>query len=430
MKSVSRHRYLILGNGAAAINAVEAICGRDGQGTIALIAREAEHTYSRPLITYRLAGAVGQDGMDYRGRDFYDAHGVEAHLGLEAVKVETDAQEVLCGEGSRFCFEKLLIATGGTPIRPPLPGLEAQGVFSFTTWADERAVEQYLSARKIRRAVVLGGGLIGLKCVEALHRRGVPVSLVELAERILPTTFDAEASYLAENALARAGVEVRTGLTVEKVIARRGAVTAVVLTDSSWVDCELLVLAIGVRPELSLVAGSAIRIERGIVVDDHMATGVAGIYAAGDVAQAADALTGESRPVPILPVAARQGRVAGANMAGGDVRYDGALAMNAVDVLGLPTISVGQTVEAEGDEVLSRTDEQAGTYRKLVLRGNRVVGAIFIGKIDRAGIFTGLIRTRLDVGPFKELLLGDEFGLLSLPAAYRAHMVSGAGIEV
>ena len=430
MSSRKRHPYLLLGNGAAAINAVEAIRRRDADTPIALIAREAEHTYSRPLISYRLAGAVDDAGMDYRGRDFYDAHGVRARLGLEAVRVEPKSRNVLCGDGSRLGFEKLLIATGGAPIRPPIPGAEADGVFTFTTWADERAVEQHLARREVNHAVVLGGGLIWLKCLEALHRRGIAVTVVELADRMLPATFDPEASRLAEAALARAGVNLRTEATIEKIIARRDVLTAVVLTDGTWIDCDLLVLAIGVRPDLSLVADSGIGVNRGILVDERMATSVAGIFAAGDVAEAADALTGDPRPVPILPAAARQGRIAGTNMAGGDARYDGALAMNAVDVLDLPTISVGQTVESDTDEVLARLDEQAGVYRKLVLRDGRIVGAIFVGRIDRAGIFTGLIRRRVDVSGLKELLLSDEFGLLSLPADYRAHMVSGAGIEV
>jgi len=303
-------------------------------------------------------------------------------------------------------------------------------VFTFTTWADERAIEEHLRQNQVSQAVVLGGGLIGLKCLEALHLRGLPVTLVELADRILSATFDREASRLAEGALARAGVDVRTSTTVGKVLSRHGQLTGVELTDGSRIDCQMLVLGVGVRPDLSLVEATAIRTDRGIVVDDHMATSAAGIYAAGDVAQGLEALSGQTRPVPILPVAARQGRIAGTNMAGGDLRYEGAVLMNAVDVLALPTISVGRTVEVEGDEVLSRLDEHAGTYRKLVLRNDRIVGAIFIGRIDRAGIFTGLIRSRIDVASFKELLLGDEFGLLSLPADYRAHMVSGAGIEV
>jgi NAD(P)H-nitrite reductase large subunit len=351
-------------------------------------------------------------------------------LSAEATKVDPDQRQVLLADGRSIGFDKLLIATGGAPIRPPIPGLDGQGVFTFTSWDDEQAIDEYLQKHTIRQAVVLGGGLIGLKTVEALVDRSVPVTIVELADRLLAVTFDHAAAKLAEKALAEQNVSIRTNTTIKEVLRNKGVLRGVTLSDGQLLDCDLLIVAIGVRPDLSLVAGTAIQTDRGIVVDPSQATSVEGIYAAGDVAQVADAMGGGSRPIPILPAASRQGRIAGTNMAGGEARYEGGVPMNAVDVVGLPTISVGQTVEQPGDEVLSRLDEDARVYRKIVLRGGRVIGAIFIGQIERAGIFTGLIRSKLDVSAFKHLLLSDEFGLLSLPADYRSHMVRGAGIEV
>ncbi len=428
---MDKSKYLILGNSAAAINAVEAIRELDKDGAITLVAREKQHTYSRPLISYRLAGKVDDARMDYRKRDFYARNGVNAVLGVEARKVDTAGRWVELSDGRKLGFEKLLIATGGAPIRPQIEGSEARGVFTFTTWEDEQAIDEYITANGAGKgAVVLGGGLIGLKSVEAFVDREVKVTVVELADRVLAVTFDGVASKLAEKALADAGVGIRTNNTIKAVVSHGGKVSGVLLADGEVIECGIVVLAVGVRPDMAIVAGSDIKTDRGIVVDDRLRTNVPGIYAAGDVSQAADALTGQSRPIPILPAAARQGRLAGLNMAGGDASYEGAIPMNAVDVVGLPTISVGQTVEAEGDEVLRRLDEENGVYRKIVLRKDRVIGAIFIGKVDRAGIFTGLIRSKLDVGLLKHLLLSDEFGLLSLPSDYRAHMVRGAGIEV
>lgn len=431
--------YVILGNSAAATHAVEAIREMDASGTIILVARERQHVYSRPLISYRLAGKVDDSRMDYRGRDWYARHRVETILGVEATGVDSEKKIVtLAAAGAasqarqsrQIGFEKLLIATGGSPIKPPIEGLDSKGVFTFTTWDDEQAIDQYIRSRGVKRAVVLGGGLIGLKTVEALVEQGVGVTVVELADRLLAVTFDQAAAKLAARSLADKNVEIRTKATIKKVVGEQGAVRGAILSEGELVECDLLVVAIGVRPDLALVAGSAIKTDRGIVVDDRQATSVPGIYAAGDVAQVADALGTASRPMPILPAASRQGRIAGVNMAGGEARYEGGVAMNAVDVVGLPTISVGQTVEADGDEVLSRLDEETRTYRKIVLRKDRVIGAIFIGQIQRAGIFTGLIRSKLDVSSFKHLLLSDEFGLLSLPSDYRSHMVRGAGIEV
>ncbi len=424
-------KYLVIGNGAAAINAVEAIRSIDKTGPLILVSREPQHTYSRPLISYRLAGKVDDARMDYRKRDFYQASNVQVMLGVEVTRLDTQQKLAFFNDATAAHYEKLLIATGGSPIKPPIAGLDAGGVFTFTTWDDEIAIDQYLQTHGAPRgAVVLGGGLIGLKSVEAMVHRKIPVTVVELADRMLAATFDRQASAMAEQSLERQGVAIRTNNTVKQVISEHEAIRAVILNDGEKVDCDLLILAIGVRPDISVARGTDIRTDRGIVVDSRMATSVAGIYAAGDVAQATDALTGQSRPIPILPMAARGGRIAGTNMAGGNASYEGGIAMNAVDVVGLPTISVGQTVEQEGDEVLRRMDVEGCTYRKIVLRRGRVIGAIFIGQIERAGIFTGLIRSKLDVSGFKDLLLSDEFGLLSLPSDYRAHMVSGAGIEV
>jgi NAD(P)H-nitrite reductase large subunit len=192
-----------------------------------------------------------------------------------------------------------------------------------------------------------------------------------------------------------------------------------------------VVAAIGVAPRLDLVEGTPIRTGRGIVVNERCETSVEGIFAAGDVAQGTDALTGASRPIPIFPHAYGQGFTAGTCMAGGEPRPGPLFAMNAVEVFGLPTISVGlAAAPAEGLEILTQEDERRSVYRRVVLRGNHVVGALFVGDVDRAGIYTGLIRDRVDVGGIKRLLLTDEFGLLRLPAQYRKHLVKGEGIEV
>lgn len=427
---MEKYKYIILGNSAAAVNGIEGIRSVDAEGSILLIARESEHTYSRPLITYRLGGKVDDSRMDYRSRDFYAANKVATWLGVSAERIDAAGRSVTCSDGRQAGFEKLLIATGGSPIRPAIEGVDTPGVFTFTTWADQRAVEEYMAARNVRKAVVLGGGLIGLKSLEALLARKVQCTLVELADRVLSITFDQQASQLAEASLAKMGVDLRTGNTVVSVQSPMGRICSVTLKDGLIVPTEMLILAIGVRPDLSLVEGSGVKTNRGIVVDEQMQTSQPGIYAAGDVAEAMDSLLGSPRPVPILPVATRQGRVAGVNMAGGEAKYDGSVAMNAVDVVGLPTISVGITVEQKGDLVMRKLDVKAGVYRKLVIRDERLIGAIFIGQIQRAGIYTGLIRSRVNVSAFKDLLMSDQFGLLSLPAEYRAHMVAGSGIEV
>jgi NAD(P)H-nitrite reductase large subunit len=203
------------------------------------------------------------------------------------------------------------------------------------------------------------------------------------------------------------------------------------------VDCDLVVFAIGVRPNVELTQrDSGIRARRGILVDSRQCTSVPDVYAAGDCTETHDILLETSRPIAIWPHAYRQGYVAGCNMAGANRKYEGGIAMNSVEVCGLPTISVGITDPLQDGEnrdryeTLEEYDRDASSYKRLILQGNRLVGAVCVGDIDRTGIYTGLIRDRVDVRPFKKHLLSGNFGLISLPKEYRKHLVVGSGIEV
>ena len=256
--------------------------------------------------------------------------------------------------------------------------------------------------------------------------------IIELADRILSASFDRTASHLAEAILRREGVQVRTGTAVQEIIGRAGKVDHVILREGGRLECDLLVFAIGVWPNTALVSQeTGIATNRGILVDDQMRTTAPDVYAAGDVVEALDMLLGVRRTIAIWPLVYRQGYVAGCNMAGAEREYEGGLPMNSVEVCGVPTISVGITdPQEEGYEVPEEFNREEMVYRKLVLRNYRLVGAILIGDIGRAGIYTGLIRDRAEVGGFKEDLLAENFGLISLPRDYRKHLVTGEGIVV
>ena len=424
--------YLVIGNSAAAVGAVEGIRAVDAEGKITLLAAEPDHTYSRPLISYLLAGKVGPERMSYRPADFYEKFKVDAHLGQEVVAVDPAAHTVATRSGETYVYDRLLIATGGRPFVPAIDGLQgAGGAFTFTALDDARRIDQYLKETAVKEAVVLGGGMIGLKAAEALLARGLQVTIVELADRLLAATFDRAASELLEAALERRHATVTLNSTVERVRTAAGAVDGVRLTGDRELACQLLIVAIGVVPNVEFLRSSGLELGRGLVVDDHLRTSAADVYAAGDVVEGWDFLIEKNRPLPILPLAVRQGRIAGGNMAGRDESYLGGLAMNAIEICDLPTISVGLANESgEAYEVLAVRNPERRTYRKVVLRDNRIVGLILIGDIDRAGIFTGLIENKIDVSAIKHLLLAEEFGLLSLDSEYRKHMVNGPGIEV
>ncbi len=419
--------YLIVGNSVAAIAAVSGIREQDPHGEILLLAKEEHHTYSRPLITYLLGGKVDEKQMLYRPEDWYEKANVNALLGTEVTSVNPTEHTAQTADGETLEYEKLLLAVGGTPIVPGnVEGTDAEGVFTFTTWDDAAALAEYIDQRGVESAVVVGGGLIGLKSVEALVELGIETTVVELVDRILSATFDKTASRLAQKRLAEEGVDVRCETTTTEILSSDDHVVGVRLADGETVPCELVIFAIGVLPATSIVEETRIETDRGILVDDHMRTTVEDVYAAGDVAQARELICGEKRCIAIFPNAYRQGAIAGRNMAGADAAWDGGLVMNSVTVVDLPTISVGVTEALDDDyEELVELDEDAYSYRKIVLHDDRIVGAVFVGEIDRAGIITGLIREQIDVSGFRDLLLSDDFGLITLPAHYRDQVLSG-----
>ncbi|MGA1864815.1 MAG: NAD(P)/FAD-dependent oxidoreductase [bacterium] len=432
-------KYVIIGNSIAAVHAVEAIRERDKNGSVILISDEDCHVYSRPLISYYLGEKVKADQMDYRPASFYADHNVKTILGQRAVSLDTQSKTVILEDQTRVRFEKLLLTTGGSPFIPDIPGREMQGIFSFTTIEDADCLREFIKNHNTRRAVVLGGGLIGLKATEALIALNIQVTIVELADRILSATFDLTASGIIEKALNVVGCSIITGNTVKEFIeGEDGRVGAALLKDNSRIETDLVIIAIGVRPRVDLAKGTDIKVGRGILVDRFLQTTVKDIYAAGDVVECFDFIMNTNRPVAILPNASKQGRIAGHNMAGGEKVYEGCLAMNSVELAGIPTISVGltdpvllsNTEREKRIEVLQELREERDTYKKVIIEGNRIIGVILIGNIDRAGIYTGLIKDKVDISSFKDHLLKDDFGLLSLPREYRKHLVTGQGIEV
>lgn len=426
-------KHLIIGNSIAGVNAIEAIREVDREGKIILISDEGILNYSRPLIPYYLGGKLKKEKMNFKEENFYQENKVEVRLGRKAEKIDIGKKEVYLKRDEKIKFDKLLISTGGKPIVPPIEGLNNQeGIFTFTKFEDAEKIISYLEKNKIKEAVVLGAGLIGLKCTEGLIERGIKVTLVELADRILANTFDRNASEILEIALSKQGCRVIKKDTVVGIIAGNGKIREIVLKSNRNIPTELLVIAIGVQPNLDLVKDTPIKFNRGIIVDKYMQTTVKNIYAAGDVAEGKDFLLEKNSVLAIWPVAARQGKIAGLNMARKITPYEGSLIMNSVELAGIPTISFGITnvSESEGFEILSKKDIEKSLYRKIVLKDNRIVGAIFLGKIERAGIFSGLIKDKIPVSTFKKDLLSDDFGFLVLPSEYRKHRVRGEGTEV
>lgn len=424
-------KYLIVGNSVAGISCIEAIREIDKQGKITVVSDEAEINYSRPLISYLLAGKIKEEQMSYRQKDFYENNSVELVLNKRAIKLDCQNKEVTLSDGIKIIFKHLLISTGGKPIIPSIKGLNTKGIFTFTKLSDTQEIQEYIKNYKVKKVVIVGGGLIGLKAAEALIALGIKTTIIELSAHILSATFDQRASLIIEEALRKVGCEVINNNTVTQI---RGTkkVEQVILKNRMKISTDTVILAIGVKPNLDLVKGTSVKTNIGVLVDNFMQTNIEEIYAAGDCSEGKDSLSEMNRPIAIWPVAHEQGKIAGYNMSGRKIKYNGGLIMNSLELAGIPTISIGlpNPPEEKNYEIIVYYKPEKSSYKKIVIKDDKIVGAIFIGEIDRAGIYTGLIREKVNVSSFKKHLLKEDFGLVSLPKEYRKHLVSGEGIEI
>ncbi|MBI4287125.1 MAG: NAD(P)/FAD-dependent oxidoreductase [Chloroflexi bacterium] len=416
--------YLIIGNSAGGIGAVEAIREVDKDGAITIVSDEPYPAYSRPMISEYLCGERNLEQILYRPSDMYSRNHIDARLGKKVVKLHIDARQAELEGGEKIGWEKLLLATGGTPIVPAMEGMGKRGISTFTTLDDAKAIEALKG--QARRAVVIGGGLIGMSVTEALVKLGLEVAVVELMDRVLGALLDEPASRLVETKLLSNGVKLYTDKTV-KTIAGRGAndsiVGGVVLSDGQKLDCDLVIVAIGVSPRTQLVKDTLVKLNRGIVVDNHMATNVAGIHACGDVAEAYDYVYRTFRLTPIWPNAYVGGRVAGFNMAGKTTEYRGGTNANSLKYFGLPVVTAGMVnpPSKDGLEIISKAE--GDVYKKVILKGGRIQGIVFMGDIQRSGIVFGLMRDGVDVTGFKDKLLSEDFGLSYLPESMRKEKI-------
>ena len=420
-------KYVIVGNSAGGIGGAETIRQLDREGEITIVSDEPFPAYSRPMIAKYVAGETTLEHMLYRPASFYEKNRVELITGVAATRLDPAGKTLALADGREVPWDKLLLATGGTPFVPRMEGLNREGVCTFTTLADAQRLAGYVAGA--RRAVVIGGGLIGLSVAEALVKRQLAVTIVELKDRILNVMLDEEGSRLADAAVRRAGVEVLTGRTVASVVGRPqngGAVVSVFLDNGREVPCDLLVVAIGVVPRVELAREAGLAVKRGIAVDERMATSAADIYACGDAVEAYDFALGAARPTPIWPNAYIGGRTAGFNMAGRPATYPGGTACNSLNYFGLSLVSAG-LVDPPGDgyAVLTRAEPERGLYRKIIMKDGRLVGMVYVGPIDRAGIAFGLMREGVRVDGFADQLIADDFGLISLPHELRKARLEG-----
>ncbi|MDD1755638.1 MAG: FAD-dependent oxidoreductase [Methanomassiliicoccales archaeon] len=401
--------YLIIGNGPAGVGGVEGVRKVDPKGTIAIVGDERAMPYSRCLLPGYISGRVSEKSLTYRPSSFYERNGVSLFLGRRATSLDPSERKVQLDDGSRLGYGRLLLATGSSALLRSLKGNHLPGVHLLRTIEDAQSISE--EAARARSAVVMGGGLVGIGVAIALHQRGILTHLVSASPRVLSQNVDQRAADLVAGHLRKSGIDVVLSTDVDEILGTDRAIGAR-LSDGRILECDLVVSAKGVEMNTDLAVGAGLSVRRGVVVDDHLRTSSPDIYAAGDVAEAKDFITGQGTTLTIWPVASEQGRVAGMNMAGGDSAYPGGVQICAVDFLGMPVVTVGESREpkdASASEGKVEMDTGQNGYRKLAIRDGRVVGAILVGGAGDIGAFKGVPCTRIDVRAIRDLLLKDGF---------------------
>lgn len=375
-------RYVIIGGSAAAIGCIEGVRSVDKTGEIILITGETEWNYSRPLISYLLEGKTTRDKMWCRPDSFFTRNGVTVKAGVLATALDAGDRTVRLSTGERLAYDRLLAATGSRPFVPPILGLETvERTFCFQTLSDASALAEAL--RPESRVLILGAGLTGVKCAEGIRGLCAQIAIADLAPRVLPAVLDDTAAAMVQARMEEKGVRFYLN---DSAAAFRGNTAR--LQSGTELEFDVLVTAVGVRPNTQLVADAGGAVDRGILVDGRCATTLPDVYAAGDCAQGYDAVSGEKRMLPLWPNAVLQGETAGINMAGGRADYTQGIALNASGVFGLHMITAGSY---EGE---SFTVQRDGSYKRLVTADGVLKGVIMVGDVSRAGIYTDLIRKK------------------------------------
>ncbi len=389
--------YIIIGNGVAGNAAAEAIRKHDQAGGISIFSREQYPFYYVPGLPAFIAGEKDEQGLIIHDRDWYAQHRVDLHLGTGIASILPAELTVATEKGERYRFDKLLIATGGTALVPPMAGAELPGVVTLRTLGDAKRIRELI--RGAKGAVLIGGGLLGLEAGNGLRRAGLAVTVVEIFPRLLPRQMDVPGAAMLQRQMEQMGFSFHLGAKVKQIKPAPGGL-GVELDGGEVLPGTVVLISAGVRPELALAKAAGLAVDRGVKVDDQMRTSREEIYAAGDL------IEHRGRFYGLWPAAQEQGRVAGAAMAGQEVSYEGTVPSSTLKVVGIDLFSAGD-IDAEGKltSVVAK-DEARNIYRKLVSGGSAVVGAILLGDIRGSGEIAEAIRTRKDMATLKNELAG------------------------
>jgi nitrite reductase (NADH) large subunit len=436
-------KYIIIGNGIAGIHAAETIRQMDSNSGITMIGDETYLPYCRPMISLVLEGIIPPEKLAIRKGDFYEKLHIEPVLGDRVTHIDVVGKQVIIDQTSQggrktcFSYDKLLIASGSNARQIKAEGHNLKNIFLMRGQADVLGMMETLP--KAGTALVLGGGLVGFKAAYGLMKQGLNVTLLIKSGYPLSMQVDEAAGNLILNELVKHGLNVRVGVEVRFFEGDRH-VTGAHLSDGSVIPCDMVVIAKGVLPSVSFVPRDKIKVDLGIIVDEHLETSSQGIYAAGDVAEYVDIARKTRWDNAIWPEAVNQGRIAGMNMAGRKVAYKGSLSRNVIRIFDLDVMTCGivnpsmapdyevisqinphkklirclSGISESDYEVINQLNPRKGLYRKLIFRNDILVGMVMVNQIDQGGIFAALIQSETPIRISKETLLNPNFNYKQL----------------
>jgi len=363
-------RYIIIGNGVAGTTAAINIRKVDNVGEITIFSDEAYPFYSRIRLPEYLSGDVNEGELVIYKDAWYENNNIKLLLNAAVTDIDKDKKEILVNSEHRLQYDRLLMASGGHSFVPPIPGADKKGVFTLKTLKDAIEIKKY--AEHSKRVVLIGGGVLGLEAGNGLRKTGHSIFVVEFLPRLLPRQMDKEGAEILQAQMEKIGFAFFLGAKTRE-IAGDDKVKSVVLEDGTVIDCEMVIISAGVRPDIEFAAKSGINCGKGLPVNDKMETEIQDIYAAGDIIEHRGSCYG------IWPAAEEQGKVAGINMAGGNALYEGTTPSNILKIAGIDLIAAGD-IDADGKfESIVQKDKERFIYRKLVIKDNTIAGCILYG---------------------------------------------------
>ena len=421
--------HVILGAGPAGVIAAETLRKHAPNDTITLVGDEPDAPYSRMAIPYLLIGNIDERGTYLRKSATHFDDLRITQVKAKVTRVDAAGKTVQLDNGPSISFDKLLIATGSHPVRPPIAGMDLPGVHPCWTLEDARAIQAL--AKPGARVLQMGAGFIGCIIMEALAVRGVKLSVVEMGDRMVPRMMGPVAGSMIRDWCEAKGVQVFTGTKVEAIESGAekgllGKLAAAVgmssddasgalrvrLSNGQTVEADLVISATGVRPAIGILEGSGITCLQGVLTDQHLQTNVPGIYAAGDCAEAFDLVSGKTIVSAIQPNAAEQARVAALNMLGQKTELKGVTQINVLDTLGLISTSFGNWEGVAGGQSAVLTDKAAGRHLSLQFKDDVMVGCNSVGWTEHVGVMRGLVEGQIHLGDWKDRLMQDPTKLM------------------